>query len=259
MRERELRVERECRGEMTFRFADVEAIERVHTEQVLAICVRATGAERSEASVGRRGDGEHAARERGECEEQRVLVGRLLFDRAHLVAGAHVDDGGDESRRMADLDEVAHDEIAGAGASRERKPIVQGEGLSRACRRSVAQQVGDALVVHDADVGPAPQVEREQVDARVAQPVEVLRSGDVGERHDHPDVLVNQRGWSARQARYSAARRRRAVGALSAEGGCREGEQQSGAEREIVPAAEAGLTHGPEPTNGARDPLPSCL
>ncbi|MBI3789776.1 MAG: hypothetical protein HY275_02725 [Gemmatimonadetes bacterium] len=103
-----------------------------------------------------------------------------------------------------------------ARTPRKREAVGQRQRL-RPARRGLAQQVGHALVVHHAQVGPAAQVEREQVHARVAQPVEVGGARDVRERHDDPCPIL-QDGWrlSRGGGRHAAARRRGPIGALRA-------------------------------------------
>ena len=213
--ERESRVELQGAVEAGACRVEVPRVERGHADHVLLVRAERVGADGGAGGPRRRFDVEDPAREAGEHAHQRVGAGGLLADGAEALAGADVEHLGDDLGPASHLEEVAHDELPRPGPARHGEPRLKAERLLAARLAHVAHQVGDALVVDDADVLPLGEVEVEQVHARVAQPVDVLGAGDVLEGEDDPGTLVERRvGAPRRHGRGAPAGRRRAVRAL---------------------------------------------
>ena len=216
VREREQGVELYRPQEMRLCRDELEPIQRADAEEVRLIRIDPRGAERSELRIRRRRHPEDRTREWHKCGEQGILIGGELGDGAQPGTALHVEHVRDEARAPADLDEVAHHEIARASATRQGESIAERKCLRDTRGGEFAEQIGDSLVVHDGDVRPPAQVERQQVDARVAEPIEVRRLRHVGEGHDDPCPFV-ERGVLAPRAscrRRAPARWRCAVRAL---------------------------------------------
>ena len=205
MGERECGVELEGRLERRLRRLRVELVQGLHAGDVLLVGVGARRADRPDVGVGRR-HGEDFARELAEQRHDRVGDRGLLPRRPNLLAVANVEDGGRHRRAAAHLQHVADHEVSRARALGDRDAVIEGQLRPRGPRQ-LAHEVRDPPVVDDVDVLPARQVHRQQIHARVAQPLGVRRARDVVERQDDPRLVVERRIDPLRDAVSGAARR----------------------------------------------------
>lgn len=243
VRKRERRIELECRVQVTPRIHQLEPVERRKSGEIFSIGVGARGSRGANGCVARRRYGEDGARERPKGGQQRIRITHWLLHRAKLRAVSHLEDVGDEACGSADLDEITHHESPRACLASERHTVAEGHRLRRARCGERSQQVGDALAVHDIDVGPSPEVEREQVDACVAQPLELGRARHVRERDDDPLMLVQRRRRAAHDASDRTTGRWRPIGTLPSRAGGREECQDDKDRGRAGEGVVAALTH----------------
>ena len=220
MRERKGRIELEGLLEVWPGAGQVEPVERLGAGEILLVGIDARGPDAGDVHSGRRREVQDAPRQPAEDRHQRVLNREILLGRANERPFADVEHFRGQRRARALLDEAPHHQHPRAGPSRHRRRALE---RKRRCAGfgHLPHEIGDARVVHDADVLPPREIEVEEVDAGVAQPIDVRRACHVVERHDDPGPVVERRIRSPRgdgHARRPAGRGR-AVGALRAKRG----------------------------------------
>ena len=227
-------IERKGALEVCIRLWNTVGVEGPHPEEVLLIGVELRRPQLADSRIDWRWHREHTASERRERREQRILFRRLLHRRAKLGAGGDIEHVCDQAGAPAHLEEVAHHELARAGAPRDREAIAQRERRRGTRRWQFAQQVGNALVGNDLDIRPAADVERQEIDACVAQPVQLRRLHHVAKGDDDPPPRVECRVDSAQHSGHRPlAGRWRAVGALGSCDG-RDCEQRSSRQQDAA-------------------------
>jgi hypothetical protein len=194
-RERERRVLRHRAAEQRVGALQPPRVERPHP-----VHVRPVGGERRggvarevDGHVGRAGHVEQVARD-GVEQRPRVAGARgAVLRLVELAPRGHVVERGHHEQRVAGALHAPRDHRPRPGAAGERPRVVEREA-ARLVELEVAQQVERALVVGHAHVLPLREVEREHVDAPLAQPLE-LRVGaqHVERRHRERPPRVDAR------------------------------------------------------------------